>query len=128
MRCAVFLPMPGARESAVTSPVTIATDRSRIGRAESTPSAVFAPDARHLTELFKHGALLPGGETEQLHRVLAHVQHRVAAPFFALRGRFRQRCVGAHQKKADAARADDQLARRFAFDRAFNKIDHDSLT
>ena len=84
--------------------------------------------ACHLTELFEHRALLPGGEAEQLHGVLAHVQHGIAAPFFALRGGFRQRRVGAEQQKTDAARADDQLARRLAFDCAFDEINHGSLT
>ena len=88
----------------------------------------FRAHARHLTEPFEHRALLPGGEAEQFHGVLAHVQHGIAAPFFALRGGFRQRRVGAEQQKTDAARADDQLARRLAFDRAFDKINHGSLT
>ena len=43
MRCAVFLPMPGARESVAMSPVAMASDRSRSGMAESMPSAVRAP-------------------------------------------------------------------------------------
>ena len=43
MRCAVFLPMPGARDSAAASPVRMARRRSASGMLPSTPSALLGP-------------------------------------------------------------------------------------
>ena len=66
--------MPGARESAAISP-----GDNRHGelahrqRGENAQRRLRA-HARHLTELFEHRALLPGGEAEQLHGVLAYIQ------------------------------------------------------
>ena len=124
MRSAVFLPMPGMRVSAVTSPVCTCRANSSTLTPDSTASAIFAPMPLTRLHVAEQPALALAQEAVQrdavfLLRVMGEQRH------FATE--FGQVVEGAHRRfefVADAVDVDDQPRRLLVDQDALQSADH----